>query len=102
MIRRRKFTAAFKAQVVLELLSGAKSSVELCREHQIASSVLAEWKAFFLRRAASVFDSPESSRDQAAMRVAELERLVGRLALENDILKKATAILHQRSRPDAR
>jgi transposase-like protein len=39
MPHRRKFTAAFKAQVVLELLSGAKSSVELCREHQIASSV---------------------------------------------------------------
>jgi transposase-like protein len=39
MPHRRKFTSAFKAQVVLELLSGAKSSVELCREHQIASSV---------------------------------------------------------------
>jgi transposase len=102
MIRRRKFTAAFKAQVVLELLAGAKSSVELCREHQIASAVLAEWKAIFLRRAASVFDSPAFPHDQEAMRVAELERLVGRLTLENDILKKATTILHQRSRPNAR
>jgi transposase len=35
MIHRRQFTAEFKAQVVLELLSGAKSSAELCREHQI-------------------------------------------------------------------
>jgi transposase len=96
MPHRRKFTAAFKAQVVLELLSGAKSSVELCRKHQIASSVLAEWKAIFLRRAALVFDSPESPHDQDPMRVAELERLVGRLTLENDILKKATNILHQR------
>lgn len=58
MPHRRQFTAMFKAQVVLELLSGAKRSVELCREHQIASSVLADWKAIFLRRAASVFDSP--------------------------------------------
>ena len=41
MTHRRQFTAALKAQVVLELLSGAKSSVELCREHQIASSVVA-------------------------------------------------------------
>jgi transposase len=102
MTHRRKFTAAFKAQVVLELLSGAKSSVELCREPQIASSVLADWKAIFLRRAASVFDSPELPHDHDPMRVAELERLVGRLTLENDILKKATSILHQRSRPNAR
>jgi transposase len=102
MTHRRKFTAAFKAQVVLELLSGAKSSVELCREHQIASSVLADWKATFLRRAALVFDSPELPHGQDPLRVAELERLVGRLTLENDILKKATNILHQRSRPNAR
>jgi transposase len=102
MIRRRQFTAAFKAQVGLELLSGAKSRVELCHQHQIASSVWAEWKAIFLRRAASVFDSPEVPDDQEAMRVAELERLVGRLTLENDILKMATTILHQRSRSNAR
>jgi transposase-like protein len=39
MTHRRQFTAAFKAQVVLELLSGAKSSAERCREHQLAASV---------------------------------------------------------------
>jgi transposase len=71
MTHRRQFTAAFKAQIVLELLSGAKSSVELCREHQIASSVLADWKAIFLRRAASVFDSPEPPNGQDPLRVAE-------------------------------
>jgi transposase-like protein len=42
MTRRRRFTAGFKAQVVLELLSGAKASAELCRGHQIAPSVLAD------------------------------------------------------------
>ena len=68
---RRKFTAALKAQAVLELLSGAKSSVELCREHQMASSVFADWKAIFLRRAASVFDRPEVPYDHDPMRVVE-------------------------------
>jgi transposase len=102
MIHRRQFTAAFKAQVVLELLSGAKSSAELCREHQIASSVLADWKTIFLARAASVFASPEHGSSQDGTRVAELERLLGRLTLENDILKKATNILHQRSRTSGR
>ena len=102
MTRRRKFTAAFKAQVVLELLSGAKSSAELCREHQIAASVLADWKTMFLRHAPVAFERPEYRNDQDATHVAELERLLGRLTLENDILKKATSILHQRSRPSGR
>lgn len=102
MIHRRKFTAEFKAQVVLELLSGAKSSAELCREHQIAASVLADWKAVFLRHAPAAFERPEHRNGQDAPHVAELERLVGRLTLENDILKKATSILHQRSRPSGR
>lgn len=95
MTHRRRFTAEFKAQVVLELLSGAKSSAEPCREHQLASSVLADWKAHFLGRAASLFTSADQHDHQDATRIAQLERLVGRLALENDILKKATNILHQ-------
>jgi transposase len=98
MAHRRQFTAEFKAQVVLELLSGAKSSAELCREHQIASSVLADWKAHFLARAASLFKGPNTRDHQEIGRVAELERLVGRLTLENDILKKATSILHQHAK----
>jgi transposase-like protein len=99
MTHRRQFTAEFKAHVVLELLSGAKSSAELCREHQIASSVLADWKAHFLARAESLFKSSAQHAHQDITRIAELERVVGRLTLENDILKKATNILHQRSRP---
>jgi transposase-like protein len=102
MIRRQKFTAAFKAQVVLELLSGAKTSAELCREHQLASSVLADWKAIFLRHAPEAFESPAHHNGQEAPQVAELERLVGRLTLENDILKKATNILHHRPRSNTR
>ena len=102
MTHRRKFSAEFKAQVVLELLSGAKSSAELCREHQIAFSVLADWKTFFLTRAASVFDNAESASSPDASRIAELEQLLGRITLENDIRKKATSILQPRPKRHGR
>lgn len=102
MGNRRKFTAEFKAEVVLELLSGAKSSAELCREHQIAAAVLADCKTIFLARAARLFETPEQHDSQHVGRIAELERLVGRLTLENDLLKQATSILHQRSTTRAR
>ena len=36
---RRNYTAEFKAQRVLELLSGVKSPSELCRQHQVHHSV---------------------------------------------------------------
>jgi transposase len=102
MTQRRKCTAEFKAQVVLELLSGAKSSAELCRAHQIACSVLADWKTVFLTRAASVFDNAESASSPEASRIAELERLLGRLTLENDILNKATSLLQLRPKRHGR
>ena len=92
MSTRRKFTSEFKARVVLELLSGAKSSAELCRQHQLSPSLLAHWKASFQERAALVFQS-EEQRSQEAARIAELERLVGRQTLEIEILKKAASFL---------
>jgi transposase len=92
MSKRRKFTSEFKAQVVLALLSGIKSSAELCREHHLAPQVLGQWKSLFLERASSVFGREEAST-QDAVRIAELERLVGRLTLEAEILKKATSLV---------
>jgi transposase len=85
MTHRRQFTAAFKAQVVLELRSGAKSRAERCREPQLAASVLADWKSSVLARAASIFEGPDPSSSQDTKRIAEWERLVGRLTLEHDI-----------------
>jgi transposase-like protein len=80
---------------------GVKSRAELCCEHQIAAAGLADWRAIILTRGASLFDGPEPRRSHEAPRIAELERLVGRLALENDLFKKVTSILHHGSRPSA-
>lgn len=94
MSKHRKFTPEFKVKVVLQLLSGAKSSSELCREHQLSPQLLAQWKATFLERAPQLFQSAQPSSPEAS-RIAELERLVGRMTLELEILKKATSYLQQ-------
>ena len=57
-MHRRQFITEIKAQVMLALLSGAKSRAERCREQQIAWYRLADWKASFLARAASRFKTP--------------------------------------------
>lgn len=90
--KRRTFSPAFKAEVVLQLLVGAKTQAELCREHELAPQLLLQWKQTFQQNAASVFASNEQNSAEAA-RIAELERALGRATLENDILKKASSLL---------
>lgn len=92
MSERRTFSAEFKAKVVLGALSGSMSNAEVCRQYGIGSPLLSSWKATLLERAALVFHGEERSR-QEQTRIAELERLVGRQALEIEVLKKVSGIL---------
>ena len=89
---RRSFPNDFKAQIVLDLLTGAASQAELYRKHNIHPQLLGRWKTTVLERLHTLFqDDPQANQDQA--RVAELEQLVGRQALELEILKKASRML---------
>ena len=44
----RKFTVQQKTEIVLASLRGPKSMAELCREHDIADSMLRKWREQFL------------------------------------------------------
>lgn len=92
MSRRRRFTPAFKAQVVLEVLTGAKSPAQICREQGIRGSLLSRWRQEFLEHAPQAFDRGRAD-SQCEERIAELERLVGRLTMELAIAKKASLLL---------
>ena len=92
MVHRRQFSSEFKAQVVLEVVSGAKTAAEICREHRLKPDLFSKWKAQFLRDVPKVFQSPEPV-DPAQAHIADLERLVGRLTLELGAAKKASTLL---------
>ena len=92
MTAHRSFTPEFKAQVVLEVLTGVRSASEACQHYQLKPDLVSRWKVQFLEGAATVF-AREVQNDPALARVAELERLVGRLALELEVSKKASNIL---------
>jgi transposase-like protein len=89
---RRTFTPEFKAEVVLALLRGEQSQAELCRLHQLSPNLLALWRQTFLDRLTLVFQSDER-RQREDQRIADLEQLVGRQALELEVLKKASRLL---------
>ena len=88
-MERRKFTPQFKAQVVLELLSGAKTPAQACRQYNIRDSLLYKWRREFLERAPRVFEEKDGAVQEYEARIAELERMVGKLTMELEATKKA-------------
>jgi transposase len=92
MAKRRKFTPEFKAQVVLEELTGVKDKAEICREYRLSRQLFSRWQAEFVERGPEIF-ATERSRGDEQERIAELERMIGRLTMELEVAKKASNIL---------
>lgn len=88
MKKRRQFTPEFKSKIVLSMLTGSRTKADICREHQLHPNVVERWTNEFVKAAPSVFTQKQPNNGDAT-RIAELERMVGRLTMENDILKKA-------------
>ena len=87
MVARRNFSAEFKAKVVLELISGEKGLTQACREYGIKDTVLSRWKQEFLANASQLFEQPKEVQEKEE-RIAELERMVGRLTMQLELSKK--------------
>jgi len=81
----RKFNLEVKRQVIEELLSGQSRPAQLCRRHNITSSLLYYWKRQYSR---GKYDNEPTQEAALKDRVEQLERLVGKLTLENEFLKK--------------
>ena len=99
MGKHKQYSAELKTQVVLEVLKEQKSLAEICREHEVAADLVCHWRDVFLQRAPQVFVDPRASGKAAAeeQRLAELERMVGRLTMELDASKKAWRLLPSRA-----
>lgn len=93
MSKHRQFPPEFKAKVVLEIISGQKTAADICREHTLKPDLVSKWKTQFLAEAAKVFSRDEQV-DPHQARIAELERLAGKLSLELEVAKKASMLLN--------
>lgn len=82
----RTYTKEFKRQLVEEILSGISTPAALCRKHNIARPVLSRWQKQYAK---GKFDNEPIAEAVVQERVLALERMVGRLAMDNDLLKKA-------------
>ena len=93
MGRRSQFTPAQKRDAVLAVLTKRKTGSEVCREYGITEQTLARWRADALAgMEAALADKADRNQREAelACKLEDAERTIGRLALENDLLGKAS------------
>ena len=99
MRNQRSYSLEFKREVVEELLSGVSRPAQLCRRHNIASSLLYHWKKQYSR---GKFNNEPTEEGALQDRIEKLERLVGKLTLENEFLKRGLQLSLNQSQRNGR
>ncbi len=89
MARGRTHSRDFKLEVVHQVVSGVRRPAQVCREYGLSRSVLDRWRREYAERGEAAFALRELEGDAALrQRIADLERLCGQFALENQALKR--------------
>jgi transposase-like protein len=86
--KRKKHSAAFKAQVALATLKGDRTVNELAGQHGVHPTLIHAWKKQLLQGAEAVFtDGAKAVADPEPVQ-AELFEQIGRLKMELEWVKK--------------
>ena len=99
--KQRQFSTQFKFETVMEVLRGEKPIAQICRDRDVTDSLVYKWRGEFLEKAPGLFESKQTAatvHNDQAERIAELERLVGQLTMENALLKKGSSWLEAQRR----
>ena len=88
-MKRRKFTAEQKSEIVIELLTNKKTSQELCIKHDIMNQLLHTWKDTFIKNAHKTFEKQSVSQDEE--KIHKYEQVITKLTTQNDFLDKILA-----------
>lgn len=92
--KRRSFTKEFKLEIIREL-ENRKKAVQIGREYGILPSLISRWKKEYYENLGQAFQgNGKIYKDEA--KIAELERKIGQLYIENEFLKKALKTLEVR------
>ena len=99
--RRRKWTPDEKLEMVRQTYEAGSSVSLVARQRGVNPNQLFQWRKLERNGALAAVGTgeavvPAGELDQARRRIAELERLLGRKTLENEILKEAVEISRSR------
>ena len=89
---RKRYTAAFKAQIVQEVLREDKLISQIASAHGIHPNLLGQWKAHVLKGLPSLFENEHTAEEKLradhAQQLQELYAEIGRLTTQVAWLKK--------------
>ena len=88
MARYRSYSTEFKRLVVEELLSGEYSLRELAKRYRLSNGLIEYWRQKYEAGGFNEDPTLAAALKQYEGRVAALERKVGQLTMENELLKK--------------
>ena len=86
---RRKFTAKFKTQVVLEAIKERHTLSELAERFELHPNQITTWKKNFLNNAEEAFTKKTLKKDNTKKEIEKLYQKIGKLEMEKDFLKKS-------------
>jgi len=93
-VKRRVFSREFKLEVIREIGAG-KTQAQICREHHLNHNVVSRWCREHRQHKERAFPGKAWASQTDEARMANLERMVGRLTMENDLLKKVLQKLEE-------
>lgn len=91
MTKRKTHSAKFKKRVALEALKEHETVAELARKYKVHPTQIKAWKKLLLEASESLFEHKNKRRSAAGIDEKdrdELLRIIGKLQVENEFLKK--------------
>ena len=95
MKKNKNYINEYKFKVVLEMIRGDLTIVEIMSKYQVPRSVLHRWKKQLLDNGAAIFATDKSrvSSEHDQTNLDKLHAAIGRLKIENDFLHQVSAKL---------
>ena len=96
MEKRNRYTAEFKAKVVLEVLREDESLNQIAAKYELNPQMVSQWKREFVEHAADVFENKKNGEAKLKKELAEKEdryqKIVGQMSYEISWLKKKSGL----------
>lgn len=92
-MRKAKYDADFMAKVALAALQRDKTMAEISSKYEVHSTQITRWRQRALEGIVETFRNKPAQRDEEKEKlIGELYRQIGQLKVENEWLKKKSAM----------
>ena len=93
-MKRKRYSADFKAKVALEAIREELTLSELSKTYDVHPNMISTWKRAAIENMATAFSKDKETEAQAnAEDVEKLHAKIGQLVVERDFLAKASVLL---------